>query len=274
MHGVWPQREDGASGGARPYTLGRKAAATVRAYTARSASGREKVSGWLLLVISAAYVGLLFAIAWWGDRRAARAGPPRPRPLIYSLALAVYCTSWTFYGAVGRAADSGWDFLPIYLGPMLVFLFGAPMLERLVALCRHHNITSIADFIGARYGRRQALASLVTVIAVIGVLPYLALQLKAVSDSLGVMVEPSARGIGWLGDGALVTAVLLCVFAILFGTRQVSSSESHHGLVLAVAFESVVKLAAFVAVGLYAAYGVFDGMGAAIGAALSQPRVT
>jgi Na+/proline symporter/signal transduction histidine kinase len=232
------------------------------------------VPGWLLLVISAAYVGLLFAIAYWGDRHAARAEQPRARPLIYSLALAVYCTSWTFYGAVGRAADSGWDYLPIYLGPMLVFLFGAPMLERLVALCRHHNITSIADFIGARYGRRQALASLVTVIAVIGVLPYLALQLKAVADSLGMMMLPDAATAGWLGDGALVTAILLCVFAILFGTRQVSSSESHHGLVLAVAFESVVKLAAFVAVGLYAAYGVFDGMGDAIGAALSQPRVT
>ncbi len=232
------------------------------------------MSGWLLLVISAAYVGLLFAIAYWGDRRAARSPEPRARPLTYSLALAVYCTSWTFYGAVGRAANSGWDYLPIYLGPMLVFLFGAPMLERLVVLCRHHNITSIADFIGARYGRRQALASLVTVIAVIGVLPYLALQLKAVADSLDVMGEPALRSSDWLGDGALVTAVLLSVFAILFGTRQVSSSESHHGLVLAVAFESVVKLLAFVAVGLYAAYGVFDGMGDAIAAALSQPRVT
>jgi Na+/proline symporter/signal transduction histidine kinase len=232
------------------------------------------MSGGLLLTISAAYVGLLFAVAYWGDRRAARVDQARARPLIYSLALAVYCTSWTFYGAVGRAAGSGWDYLPIYLGPMLVFLFGAPLLERLVVLCRHHNITSIADFIGARYGRRQLLASLVTVIAVIGVLPYLALQLKAVADSLSVMVEPSARGVGWLGDGALVTAILLGVFAILFGTRQVSSSESHHGLVLAVAFESMVKLLAFVAVGLYAAYGVFGGMGDAIAAALSQPRVT
>ena len=232
------------------------------------------MSGWSLLVISAVYVGLLFAIAYWGDRRAARRPSAAPRPLIYSLALAVYCTSWTFYGAVGRAADSGWDYLPIYLGPMLVFLLGGPMLERLVVLCRHHNITSIADFIGARYGRRQALASLVTVIAVIGVLPYLALQLKAVADSLRVMTQPSPAGGSWLGDGALVTAALLSAFAILFGTRQVSSSESHHGLVLAVAFESVVKLLAFVAVGLYAAYGVFDGMGDAITAALGQPRVT
>ncbi|MES0875189.1 hybrid sensor histidine kinase/response regulator [Sinimarinibacterium thermocellulolyticum] len=230
--------------------------------------------GWSLLLISAAYVGLLFAIAYWGDRRAARGEQTRARPLTYSLALAVYCTSWTFYGAVGRAAASGWDYLPIYLGPMTVFLLGAPLLERLIALCRHHNITSIADFIGARYGRRQALASLVTLIAVIGVLPYLALQLKAVADSLRVMTQPSPAGGGWLGDGALVTAALLSAFAILFGTRHVSSSESHHGLVLAVAFESVVKLLAFVAIGLYAAYGVFDGMGDAITAALGQPQVT
>lgn len=229
--------------------------------------------GWFLLVISAAYVGLLFAIAYWGDRRAARAPLIGARPLTYSLALAVYCTSWTFYGAVGRAASSGWDYLPIYLGPMLVFLLGAPLLERLITLCRHHNITSIADFIGARYGRRQALASLVTAIAVIGVLPYLALQLKAVADSLGVMARPSLHD-DWIGDGALVTAVLLSAFAILFGTRHVSSSESHHGLVLAVAFESVVKLLAFVAIGLYAAYGVFDGMGDAITVALNQPHVT
>ncbi|MFP5304505.1 MAG: PAS-domain containing protein, partial [Gammaproteobacteria bacterium] len=229
--------------------------------------------GWLLFLISAAYVGLLFAIAHWGDRQAARTPELRPRPLTYSLALAVYCTSWTFYGAVGRAAESGWDYLPIYLGPILVFLFGAPLLMRLVQLCHQHNITSIADFIGARYGRRQSLASLVTVIAVIGVLPYLALQLKAVADSLDAMVgEPQSGGV--LGDGALATAALLAVFAILFGTRQVSSKENHHGLVLAVAFESVVKLVAFLAVGLYAAYGVFDGIGASVAIALDQPRVT
>ncbi|MEQ1438337.1 PAS domain-containing hybrid sensor histidine kinase/response regulator [Fontimonas sp. SYSU GA230001] len=228
---------------------------------------------WLLFLLSAAYVGLLFALAWWGDRNAARTSEGRPRPLTYSLALAVYCTSWTFYGAVGRAAESGWDYLPIYLGPMLVFLFGAPLLERLLQLCRRHNITSLADFIGARYGRRQLLAALVTVIAVIGILPYLALQLKAVAVSMDVLIAPDSRSAGWFSDGALVTAFLLAVFAILFGTRQVSSRENHHGLVLAVAFESVVKLVAFLAVGLYATYSVFGGAGDAITAALSQPRV-
>ncbi|MFA5940129.1 MAG: PAS domain-containing hybrid sensor histidine kinase/response regulator [Sinimarinibacterium sp.] len=229
---------------------------------------------WLLFLLSTLYVGVLFAIAYWGDRRAARASGPTARPWTYSLALAVYCTSWTFYGAVGRAAESGWDFLPIYLGPMLVFLLGAPLLERLLQLCRRHNITSVADFIGARYGRRQQLASLVTVIAVIGILPYLALQLKAVAVSMDVLVAPGSRSVGWLSDGALVTAILLAVFAILFGTRQVSSRENHHGLVLAVAFESIVKLAAFLVVGLYAAYGVFGGLGDAVAAALSQPKVT
>lgn len=230
--------------------------------------------GWVLLLISVGYVGLLFAIAYWGDRRAARVAKPRARPLVYSLALAVYCTSWTFYGAVGRAAENGWDYLPIYLGPIMVFLFGVPLIERIILVCRRHNLTSIADLIGARYGRRQTLAALVTVIAVVGVLPYLALQLKAVAVSLSVLTEPTSGPLGLLGDGALVTAVMLAVFAILFGTREVSSSETHHGLVLAVAFESVVKLLAFVGVGLYASYGTFDGIGEAVTAALSRPAVT
>ncbi|MDD3764106.1 MAG: PAS domain-containing hybrid sensor histidine kinase/response regulator [Nevskiales bacterium] len=230
--------------------------------------------GWLLLLLSAGYVGLLFAVAYWGDRRAALTGRPQARPLTYSLALAVYCTSWTFYGAVGRAAERGWDFLPIYLGPIMVFLFGAPLLERLVLMCRRHNITSIADFVGARYGRRQSLAALVAVIAMVGVLPYLSLQLKAVAISLEVLAVPDSGPRGVFGDGALVTAVMLAIFAILFGTRQVSSNERHDGLLLAVAFESVVKLGAFVAIGLYAAYGVFDGVGSALSAALAQPQVT
>lgn len=134
---------------------------------------------WSLFLISAIYVAVLFAIAAHGDRRAA-AGSSR-KPWTYSLALGVYATSWTFYGAVGRAATSGWDFLPIYLGPMLVFLFAGGLLERLIRISKRYNITSIADFIGARYGRNQRLAMFVTVVAVLGVVPYIALQLKAVA---------------------------------------------------------------------------------------------
>jgi Na+/proline symporter len=138
------------------------------------------LNSWTLFAFSTGYVAILFAVAYAGDRRARTQGPPARKPWVYSLALCVYCTSWTFYGAVGRAASSGWDFLPIYLGPALVFLFGGPLLQRIIRISKRHNITSIADFIGARYGRHQAIAMLVTAIAAVGVLPYIALQLKAV----------------------------------------------------------------------------------------------
>ena len=228
---------------------------------------------WLLFLISSGYVGILFAIAYWGDRRAERDPSARAKPWTYSLALAVYCTSWTFYGAVGRAAQSGWDFLPIYLGPILVFVLAMPLVTRIVRVSRRHNLTSVADFIGARYGRRQELAGLAALIAVVGILPYLALQLKAAAFSLNVLALPEAHQPWPLEDSALITAALLAVFAILFGTRTVAASENHHGMVLAIAFESVVKLLAFVAVGLFVCYGVFDGFGDAYRVAASLPAV-
>ena len=217
------------------------------------------LGSWTLFAISTAYVGLLFAIAYYGDRRARLAGAPSRKPWVYSLALAVYCTSWTFYGAVGHAATSGWDFLPIYLGPILVFAFGASLLRRLVRISKRHNITSIADFVGARYGRHKPIAMLITIVAVIGVLPYIALQLKAIEFGFAMLALPRSPLGGRHFDSALVIAATLAAFAILFGTRQVLSTENHHGMVLAVAFESVIKLIAFVAVGLYAVYGVHDG---------------
>lgn len=228
---------------------------------------------WLLLLISSGYVGLLFAVAYWGDRRAAREPAAVARPWTYSLALAVYCTSWTYYGAVGRAAAQGWDFLPIYLGPMLVFLLGKPLVTRIVRVSRRHNLTSVADFIGARYGRRQELAALVALIAVVGVLPYLALQLKAVAQSMAVMTRPDPQALPLLDDSALSTAILLATFAILFGTRTVASSENHHGMVLAIAFESIVKLLAFCAVGAFVSWQVFDGLPEAYAAAQAMPGV-
>ncbi|ROH92161.1 response regulator [Stagnimonas aquatica] len=231
----------------------------------------------MLFLVSASYVGLLFGIAHYGDRVSAFGRTPAQQPLIYSLALGVYCTSWTFYGAVGRAADSGWDFLPIYLGPLLVFVFGMPLLSRIIEVSKRHNITSIADFIGARYGRHQSLALWVTLIAVLGVLPYIALQLKAVAFGFEVLASPLSLsgGLGHrYGDSALVVAALLAVFAILFGTRQVVSSENHHGMVLAIAFESVIKLLAFLAVGLYVCYGIYDGFGDAYQQASRLPQLS
>ncbi len=210
------------------------------------------IAGWLLLIISLLYVGLLFLVAYMGDRRPLYPRQPKLRPLIYSLALAVYCSSWTFYGAVGTAARDGLAYLPIYLGPILLFVFGFGLLRRLVLVARQRNITSIADFIGARFGKSHGLAALVALIAVIAVVPYLALQFKAVSTSYGVLSDLTAPGTTTLGDSALWCAILLATFAILFGTRSIDATEHHHGMMLAIALESLIKLLAFMALAGYA----------------------
>ncbi|SFW69421.1 Na+/proline symporter [Luteibacter sp. UNCMF366Tsu5.1] len=208
------------------------------------------MAGWLLLLVSLLYVGLLFGIAYVGDRRPLYPRQPKLRPLVYSLALAVYCSSWTFYGAVGTAAVSGLAYLPIYLGPLLLFVLGFGLFERLVLVARERNITSIADFIAARFGKSHGLAALVAVIAVVAVIPYIALQFKAVAMSFAVLGADNSAW--WFGDTALWCAALLAVFAILFGTRNIDATEHHHGMMLAVAVESLVKLLAFVGIGVYA----------------------
>jgi Na+/proline symporter/signal transduction histidine kinase len=208
------------------------------------------IAGWLLLLVALVYVGMLFGVAYLGDRRPLYPRQPKLRPLVYSLALAVYCSSWTFYGAVGTAARSGLSYLPIYLGPLLLFVFGFGLLERLVLVARERNITSIADFIAARFGKSHGLAALVAIIAVVAIIPYIALQFKAVAMSFAVLGSGSSAW--WFGDTALWCAALLAVFAILFGTRNIDATEHHHGMMLAVAVESLVKLLAFVAIGIYA----------------------
>ncbi len=214
------------------------------------------IPGWILLLVSVGYVGLLFAVAWWGDRRPLYPTRAWLRPIVYSLALAVYCSSWTFYGAVGTAAKSGLGFLPIYLGPILLFLFAWRILERLVLVAREQSTVSIADFLAARYGRAQSIAATVTLVAVIAAIPYIALQFKAVAMSVDVLTGlPAAAAApprAVLADPALYVALGLALFAVLFGTRQIDATEHHHGMILAVALESLVKLVAFVAVGAFA----------------------
>lgn len=211
------------------------------------------ISSWILLLVSVAYAALLFGVAWWGDRRPMYPNRPWLRPVVYSLALAVYCSSWTFYGAVGSAVRNGVGYLPIYLGPLLLLLFGWRIIERLALIARSENTVSIADFISSRYGRSRRLAALVTVIALIGVVPYLALQYKAVAMSLSVLTGQSGGTTpGFFSDPALYVALLMALFAALFGTRQVDATEHHHGMMLAIALESMVKLVAMIAVGLFA----------------------
>src|SRR5450631_1887529 len=138
-----------------------------------------------------AYLALLFAIAFYGDRRAAQGRSIISNPYIYALSLSVYATSWTFYGSVGRAAQTGVEFLPIYLGPTLVATLWWLVLRKMIRISKENRITSIADFIAWRYGKSGALAALVTVVATIGVTPYIALQLKAVSSSVGIILDPT-----------------------------------------------------------------------------------
>jgi Na+/proline symporter/signal transduction histidine kinase len=222
----------------------------------------KAVQGWVIVIIAIAYVTLLFAIASLGDRRAAARGPAGSRPYIYGLSLAIYCTSWTFFGSVGLASERGLEYLAIYIGPVLVFLFGLPLLRRITRLSKAERITSIADFLSARYGKSFAVASTATVIATIGAVPYIALQLKSISGSVSLMVEHyngSAPSIEFVfGDISLMVALLLAAFAVLFGTRHADATEHQDGLVLAVAVESIVKLAAFLAIGMMVLFFLFE----------------
>ena len=222
---------------------------------------------WVVVTVSAAYLGLLFGVAFYGDRRADAGRSVINNATIYALSLAVYATSWTYYGSVGRAATRGVDFLPIYLGPTLMLPLSWLVLRRIIRISRRHRLTSLADFMSARYGKSAALGGLVTVIAVIGIVPYISLQLKAVSHTFAIIRSPEAAAgaqpgqIAPLQDPGLYATLLLAAFVILFGTRHLDATERHEGMVAAIAFESVIKLVAFLAAGLFVTFGLFGGFG-------------
>jgi Na+/proline symporter/nitrogen-specific signal transduction histidine kinase len=236
--------------------------------------------GSVILLASVAYLGLLFAIAYWGDKRADAGRSIIANPYIYALSMAVYATSWTFYGSVGRAATSGVGFLPIYLGPTLVAALGWLVLRKMIRISKTHRITSIADFVAARYGKSALLGGLVTVIAMVGIVPYIALQLKAVSNSFVILLQYPAivsparlQAVAIVEDTALYAALLLAAFTIVFGTRHLDATERHEGMVAAIAFESVVKLVAFLAVGLFVTFGLFHGFGDVFAKAAARPEL-
>jgi Na+/proline symporter/signal transduction histidine kinase len=214
--------------------------------------------GWVILLIAGGYLGVLFAIAYVGDRRADQGRSVINNPYIYTLSIAVYCTAWTYYGSVGRAARAGLGFLPIYLGPTLMACLWWFVLRKMLRITKAYGITSIADFVASRYGKSALLGGLVTVVAVFGVMPYISLQLKAVSTSVAVILDYPADAPFWR-DLGLFMALLLAAFSILFGTRHIDATEHHQGMVAAIAFESIVKLVAFVAVGAYVTFGLYDG---------------
>ena len=226
------------------------------------------MSGTTIIAVSFLYLSLLFAIAYYGDKRADARRSLIANPYIYALSIAVYATSWTFYGSVGRAASTGVGFLPIYLGPTLTFLLAWVVLRKIVRISKVNRITSIADFIASRYGKSFQLGSLVTIIAVIGILPYISLQLKAISTTFSILlnypdvgVAGAAATTGLLQDTSFYVALVMAAFAILFGTRHIDASEHHEGMVAAIAFETVVKLVAFLAVGIFVTYGIYSGFG-------------
>lgn len=199
-----------------------------------------------LLLIALAYVGLLFLVAWWADQ--SKSWYETKRSILFALALGVYCSSWTFYGAVGQSMSNIWSHWPIYLGPILVFVFGYKILAKLLRVGERHKITSIADFIGSRYGKSQWLSALVAILAIVGSLPYIALQLRAVAMAWDVLGSSSGPGAELNLDTALITALLMGVFAVLFGTRHLEGRERNRGVMAAVALESIIKLFAFVVV--------------------------
>ena len=218
----------------------------------------------LVIAVSSGYLLLLFVIAAYGDRRAVRGRSVIASGWIYALSLGVYCSAWTYFGSVGRAAASGVWFLPIYLGPMLAMLLAWLVVRKMIRIAQTYRITTIADFIASRYGKSRLLAALVTLITVIGIVPYIALQLKAVSAGYHLLTAgpaaPAAATPAWWRDGTLFVALALAAFTMMFGTRHLDSAERHEGMVAAVAFESVVKLVAFLAVGAFVTWGLFDGM--------------
>ena len=233
------------------------------------------LQGWVVIAVALAYIGLLFLVASYGDRTRGLGRDGRARLLIYPLSLAIYCTSWTFFGSVGLASRTGFDFLTIYVGPVIMIGLCGPLLIRIVRLAKTQNITSIADFIAARYGKGQAVAATVALIAIVGTIPYIALQLKAVSASLETILAHVTASTEvtrpLLGDIALFVALSMATFAVLFGTRHIDATEHQDGLMLAVATELIVKLLAFLAVGIFVTFWMFDGPVALFKEAMQRP---
>ena len=210
------------------------------------------------------YLGVLFGVAWYAERRLRQGKSLINNGYVYSLSLAVYCTAWTYYGSVGRASTHGLEFLAIYFGPTLAAILFWPVSRKIIRICKTQRINSIADLISTRYGKNFSIAVVVTILCVAGIIPYIALQIKAISTSIHILTgEPAGqlRLIDFWKDDTFYITLVLSFFIILFGTRSVDASEKHEGLVAAVAFESIIKLIAFLAAGVFIVWGVFHGFG-------------
>lgn len=215
---------------------------------------------WVVIGVSFCYLALLFGLASWAERRSAAGRSLVSNPYIYALSMAVYCTAWTYYGSVGRAATNGLEYLAIYIGPTLMAPLWWVVLRKIIRICKVQRITTIADFISSRYGKHVALGSIVTIICVFGIIPYISIQLKAIASSLSILTGRLNEA-EIFPDTSFFIAIGLGLFTIMYGTRHIEATERHEGMVTAIAFESVLKLVVFLAVGLYVTYGVFNGFG-------------
>lgn len=209
-----------------------------------------------LLLILTIYVVILFYIAHWSEKRSHSKWTNNP--YIYSFSLAVYCTAWTYYGSIGLAAKSGLDYLPIYLGPIIIIPTWIIILKKIIRISRVNKITSIADFISLRYGNSRSLGALVTLISIFGIVPYIALQLKAISDTFHVVTKTHSSS-NIFTDNTTYICIALALFASYYGNKYVDASEKRRGIVTAIAIESILKLIFFLIIGIYVTYFVFDG---------------
>jgi len=216
------------------------------------------MSNWGLIIIILLYLGLLFYIALWAEKN--KKSKWVNSPYVYALSLAVYCSAWTYYGSIGIAADKGINFLTIYLGPIIAAPLWILILRKVIRISKQHKISSLADFISLRYGKNRFLGALVTIICVIGILPYLSLQLKAVSETFEIMTQKSEYvSTSIFDDSTFYIALILAIFAAFFGTQATDASEKHRGIVMSVAFESLIKLVFFLTIGIYVTFYLFDG---------------
>lgn len=216
------------------------------------------MNNYVLIIIIIAYLALLFYIAFLAEKNAKSRWVNNP--YVYTLSLAVYCSAWTYYGSVGIAANSGISFLPIYLGPVIAFPLWIIVMRKIIRISKQHKISSIADFISLRYGNNRFLGALITVVCVLATVPYISLQLKAISETFEIMtLKSNYVTTNIYDDSTFYIAVLLAVFAAFYGTQRTDASEKHRGIVVSAAFESILKLVFFLVIGIYVTFYLFDG---------------
>ncbi|MDI9869391.1 sensor histidine kinase [Flectobacillus roseus] len=229
----------------------------------------------ILVLASLLYLAFLFGVAYWAEKRSGKGKSLVTNPYIYALSLAIYCTAWTFYGSVGRAVGYGIEYLSVYIGPTLMMPLWWLVIRKIIRISKVYRITSIADFISSRYGKNVTLGIIVTLVSLVGVLPYIAIQLKAISSSFRILTRtdsPSNSHI-FLDDLTFYISMGLGLFTIIFGTRKIDSTERHEGMVAAIAAESIIKALAFIVVGIFVTYGIFNGFGDIFNKAALHPQL-